>query len=161
VCSVALRHRRCHRRQMTWRGRARIQRALWEAGLQVPRVLELCEDADVLGVPFYLMDYIDGVVFSGAETEGLDDPADRRGVDLAMIETLARVHALEWQRTELAKIGKPVGYLSRQLRRWKGLREIDATRDVPAFWSVAEGLAWTMPESRGTRSSTATIGWAT
>jgi aminoglycoside phosphotransferase (APT) family kinase protein len=110
---------------------ARIQLALGEGGFPVPGVLAICEDTNVLGVPFYVMEYIDGVVLAGTETGGLDDPADRRRVGLSMIEMLARLHALDWRRTGVAAIGKPTGYLPRQLRRWSGLWEINSTRDLP------------------------------
>jgi aminoglycoside phosphotransferase (APT) family kinase protein len=129
---------------------ARIQVALGGGGVPVPGVLAICEDADVVGVPFYVMEYIDGVVLAGAESGGLDDAADRRRVGLSMVETLARLHAHDWRGTGVGAFGKPGGYLARQLRRWSGLWEISSTRDLPEIGSVAERLAHTMPEGQAT-----------
>ena len=126
---------------------ARIQLGLAPAGVRVPKVLAVCEDDSVLGVPFYLMEEIEGTVVTGDELPvELDTPEERRRLGEELVDGLAQLHAVDWQASGLT-IGKPTGYLERQLRRWSGLWEVNATREVRACVELGQRLAATMPES--------------
>jgi aminoglycoside phosphotransferase (APT) family kinase protein len=126
---------------------ARIQLALADSGVPVPRVLALCESDEVMGVPFYVMEEVDGVVIGDEVPAALDAPAERHRLGLALADALADLHAVDWRAAGLEGLGKPTGYLERQLKRWTGLWEVNATRELPAFHRVGERLAATMPQS--------------
>jgi aminoglycoside phosphotransferase (APT) family kinase protein len=126
---------------------ARIQLALHELGVRVPKVLALCEDDSVLGVPFYVMEELRGAVIGGDELPpALDTPAERRRLGFELLDGLVQLHSVDWEGCGL-RIGKPTGYLERQLRRWSGLWEVNATRELAACIEVGQRLAASMPES--------------
>ncbi len=126
---------------------ARIQLGLAPAGVRVPRVLAVCEDDSILGVPFYLMEELGGTVLSGEELpSALDNSEQRRRLGEELLDGLVQLHAVDWEAAGLT-IGKPTGYLERQLRRWAGLWEVNATRELNLVVELGERLAATMPES--------------
>jgi aminoglycoside phosphotransferase (APT) family kinase protein len=107
---------------------------------RVPAVLAVCDDASVIGAPFYVMEKIDGDVVTSAVPEPLDAPDDRRRIGEELVDALVELHAVDWRAAGLEGFGKPTGYLDRQLRRFLGLWEHNRTRDIPAVESVAEWL---------------------
>ena len=125
---------------------ARIQLGLAPVGVRVPKVLAVCEDDSILGVPFYLMEELHGTVVSNELPAGLDTPEERRRLGEELLDGLVQLHAVDWEACGLT-IGKPTGYLERQLRRWSGLWEVNATREVKACAELGQRLAATMPES--------------
>jgi aminoglycoside phosphotransferase (APT) family kinase protein len=122
---------------------SRVQRALEKAGAPVPHVVAVCDEESVLGVPFYLMDWLEGAVV----TDTVPGSLDPRGIGRAAVDALAEIHAVDWSAAGLEGFGKPDGYLARQIRRWSGLWEVNATRLLPAVAVLGEQLAATMPES--------------
>jgi aminoglycoside phosphotransferase (APT) family kinase protein len=125
---------------------ARIQLGLAPVGVRVPKVLAVCEDDSILGVPFYLMEELDGTVLSDELPHAIDTPEERRRLGEELLDGLVQLHAVDWEACGLT-IGKPTGYLERQLRRWSGLWEVNATREVKACVELGQRLAETMPES--------------
>jgi aminoglycoside phosphotransferase (APT) family kinase protein len=125
---------------------ARVLRAL--AGqARVPEVLAVCDDASVIGVPFYVMERVDGHVITSSIPAVLDNEADRRRMGEELVDTLVEIHAVDWQAAGLEGFGKPTGYLERQVRRFLGLWEHNRTRDIPAVESVGAWLTENMPQS--------------
>jgi aminoglycoside phosphotransferase (APT) family kinase protein len=125
---------------------ARIQLALAPLGVRVPRVLAVCEDEDVLGAPFYLMEELPGAVVTDVLPPAIDDPQQRRRLGEELVDALVQLHAVNWEACDL-RIGKPTGYLERQLRRWSGLWELNATREVRACLQIGDQLRRATPES--------------
>lgn len=126
---------------------ARLLRALEGTPVRVPRVLAVCDDTEVTGAPFYVMELIEGDVVATELPERLDTPAERERVATELIDALAELHAVDWRAVGLEGFGKPTGYLERQLRRFTGLWEHNRTRDLPAVEQVGGWLADNMPES--------------
>jgi aminoglycoside phosphotransferase (APT) family kinase protein len=122
---------------------ALLLRALEATDVRVPRVLAVCEDEGVIGAPFYVMERVLGHVLTDSLPAGLD-PA-RIGDEL--IDALVEVHAADWRACGLEGFGKPSGYLERQLRRFSGLWEVNATREVPALAEVTQWLGTHLPAS--------------
>ncbi len=111
-----------------------------------PRPFLLCEDPSIIGVPFYLMERRRGLVIRrDVPPEIGDDLLLRRRVSEAMVETLASLHAVDIHSSDLEKIGKPVGFVTRQVRGWTDRWHRSKTSDVPAFDRVAEWLADRIP----------------
>jgi aminoglycoside phosphotransferase (APT) family kinase protein len=121
--------------------------------VRVPPVVGVCEDDTVIGAPFYLMERVDGVVIRDELPPGLDEAAQRAlGLDLA--DTLAEIHQVPPEPFVAAGLGRPSGYLERQVRRWVGQREgIQAAvaasggraRDLPDYDAVRDWLRAHLP----------------
>jgi len=126
---------------------ARVLRGLEGSGVPVPRVLAVCEDESLLGVPFYVMEYLDGVTMTKATPPGLASPVCRAAVAEDMVRALAALHAVDYAAHGLEGLGRPEGYLERQLRRFAGLWEIGRTRDLPELDELTAWLRDTLPES--------------
>ena len=126
---------------------ARVQTCLARGGVRVPRILAVCEDEDVIGAPFYVMEQITGAVVGETVPPDLDTPAERCRLGFELVDALAELHAVDWRTCGLETLGKPAGYLERQLRRWSGLWEVNATRELPACLEIGEALRATMPDS--------------
>jgi aminoglycoside phosphotransferase (APT) family kinase protein len=116
----------------------------------VPRPWLLCGDDSVIGVPFLVMDFIEGTVI--ADRAGADrlstDQADR--VCRLLVDSLARLHAVDAVACGLGGFGKPEGYLARQVRRWGEQWQLSKTRelasmDVMARW-LGENVATLAPD---------------
>ena len=96
-----------------------VQSALGAAGaLPVPRMVSLCEDASVLGTPFYLMSHAAGHVFVQPGLEDLPTPAHRAAVYAEMAATLGALHRVDPAAVGLSRFGRPDEYSRRQLECW-------------------------------------------
>lgn len=95
----------------------RVLDALGRQGFPVPRVYALCEDENVLGTPFYLMDMVPGRIVWEAQFPGLE-PADRAGHFDAMNRTIAQLHSYDPAAIGLGDYGKATGFVERQVGRW-------------------------------------------
>jgi aminoglycoside phosphotransferase (APT) family kinase protein len=126
---------------------ARIQVCLARGGVRVPKILAICENDSVIGAPFYVMEEIVGAVVSDDVPPALDTPPERRRLGLEVVDGLVDLHAVDLRACGLENLGKPTGYLERQLRRWSGLWEVNATRELDACLEIGEQLRATMPES--------------
>jgi aminoglycoside phosphotransferase (APT) family kinase protein len=125
----------------------RVMSALAEAGFPVPRTAGLCEDPEVIGAPFYVMEFVEGHVYRTSEdTAGLGAARARR-ITANLIEVLASLHAVEPGRIGLADFGRPQGYLERQVRRWTKQLGDSGDRNLPGFAELSVRLAATAPHS--------------
>jgi aminoglycoside phosphotransferase (APT) family kinase protein len=126
---------------------ARVLRGLEGSGVPVPRVLASCDDESLLGVPFYVMAFLDGVPMTSATPPGLRDPAHHSAMAHQMLSALATLHGLDAEAHGLGDLGRPDGYLERQLRRFAELWERGRTRALPELDEVTEWLGANLPES--------------
>ncbi|MEV4258606.1 phosphotransferase family protein [Spirillospora sp. NPDC049652] len=122
-------------------------------GVPVPAALALCEEEDVIGVRFYLMDFVDGrVLRTREEAEGLT-PERARGLSEALVAALAAIHTVDVEKAGLADFGRPSGYMERQLRRWgkqwdasqDAIRATGTVRDLPEYDRLVARLAERLP----------------
>ncbi len=126
----------------------RVLKALAGSAVPVPQVLRLEEDPEVLGAPFYLMERIEGRVFSDCALPGLA-PEERHEIYLSMAETLARLHAVRPEAIGLADYGRPGGYFERQIARWtRQYRDSDGPR-IAALDRLAVWLPDNLPDDDG------------
>ena len=94
-----------------------------EQPVRVPRVVALCEDTAVIGAPFYLMAEVPGLVIRRELPPEVADAAAQHSLGLDLLESLVEIHRVDWEPFVAAGIGRPGGYLARQLDRWVGQRE--------------------------------------
>jgi len=127
----------------------RIMKALEATGVPVARVHALCEDASVIGTPFFVMALVEGRVF---RSELLPDmsPAERRAIYISMVDTLAKLHLVDVRAVGLEDFGKTGNYMARQLSRWQKQYEASKTEDIPAMEGLSEWLAGHMPSDDST-----------
>jgi aminoglycoside phosphotransferase (APT) family kinase protein len=95
----------------------RVLSALQGSGVPAPKPYRYCENREILGTPFYLMEWLDGRVFHDFATPGLDRE-ERTALYRSMCATLASIHRLDYQALGLGDFGKPGNYFARQLNRW-------------------------------------------
>jgi aminoglycoside phosphotransferase (APT) family kinase protein len=106
-----------------------------------PQVLLFCEDLSVLGAPFYLMEPIHGVILRRDVPPGLDfSPVVARRVSESFLDNLALLHSLDYTAVGLADLGKPQGYLERQVRGWIERYHGSKTHDIPEVETIS---TWT------------------
>jgi len=125
----------------------RLLDAIKDADVRVPRTLASCDDLTVIGSPFYVMEFVEGHVITTEIPSSLDLPEQRRSIGLELVDSLAEVHAIDWQARGLEGYGKPTGYLERQLRRFTGLWEHNKTRELSVLEEVTAWLSTNMPDS--------------
>jgi aminoglycoside phosphotransferase (APT) family kinase protein len=111
-----------------------------------PRVFVLCEDPAVIGAPFFVMERRHGLVVRRTmPPEIADEPAVRRRIGEAAIDTLADLHAVPVAGTPVAALGKPVGFVERQIRGWADRWQRAKTEELAAMDTLAEWLIARIP----------------
>ena len=118
----------------------RVLEALAKADVPVPRVFALCEDTDVIGSMFYVMEHLDGRVFWDPTTAG-DSPAERAAIFDAMGDTIAKLHSVDINAAGLADYGRTGGYMARQIARWSKQYRASETEPQPAMDALIAWLA--------------------
>lgn len=113
-----------------------------------PAPLLYCEDLEVLGAPFYVMERLRGVILRRTLPPGLElDEAAAAGLCRAFVDTFARLHAVDLEACGLADLGHPEGYVERQVSGWNKRYAGSKTDDIPAIDRVAAWLADNTPTS--------------
>jgi aminoglycoside phosphotransferase (APT) family kinase protein len=120
---------------------------------KAPRPIAFCDDEAVAGARFYLMERVRGVVLRGtAAPPGLDlSPDLLRRLSLALVDDLAALHAVDATAPRLAALGRPEGYVERQVAGWTERWRRARTEDVPELEEVARFIAAGVPP--GTRAA--------
>ncbi len=115
-----------------------------------PRPLAYCEDEVVIGAPFYLMERIEGVILRKVTPPGLalPPPAARRLCE-TLIDNLARLHQLDFGAIGLGNLGRPAGYVERQVSGWTERYHAARTDDIPEVEQIAGWLKARLPCESG------------
>ncbi len=109
---------------------------------KVPRVLTYCEDETVLGAPFYVMERLKGIILRAAAPKGLElSPTLMRALSENMLDNLVEIHRVDYQAAGLSDLGRPAGYVRRQIEGWTQRYANARTDDVPDIERVAAWLA--------------------
>jgi aminoglycoside phosphotransferase (APT) family kinase protein len=118
---------------------------------QAPRPLAFCEDPAVLGAPFYLMERVSGVILRGdGSGSGLVlGPEALRATSTALVDNLAALHAVDLTRTGLAAMGRPAGYVERQVKGWTDRYQAARTDQIPEIEAAAAWAAQHLPAASG------------
>jgi aminoglycoside phosphotransferase (APT) family kinase protein len=121
--------------------------ALVDTDVPVPRTYALCEDNDVNGAPFYVMERVHGRVLRTGEELASLTPDEAAACSRELVDVLARIHRVDYEAVGLADFGHPDGFMERQLRRWGQQWERSKAEDLPAVDEVARRLRNALPES--------------
>ena len=112
----------------------------------VPRPLAYCQDDAVMGCRFYVMERIEGIILRKDLPPGLfASPSQLQALYERFVEVLNELHALDYAEVGLGDLGKPQGYVQRQVEGWSKRYRAARTPDVPDFEAVMEWLAEKMP----------------
>ena len=112
-----------------------------------PRPLLYCADESIVGSQFYVMERRNGVILRKQLPQGLVlNASTARGLGLAFVDNLALLHGLDFQAAGLGELGKPDGYLERQVTGWIKRHALAKTDDLPALDRVARWLCDNLPE---------------
>jgi aminoglycoside phosphotransferase (APT) family kinase protein len=117
---------------------------------QAPQVLLYCDDETVLGAPFYLMKPIHGVIIRRNPPASLEFRAETaRRLSESFVDNLARLHSLDYQSIGLGDLGKPEGYLERQVRGWTERYYGSRTHEFPEVERIVSWMKEHMPSTSG------------
>lgn len=126
----------------------RVLSALAPTDVPAPRPVALCEDTSYNGAPFYVMEFCDGIIVAEEMPEGFaTTPGERRRISMAMVDTLVKLHAVDYNAVGLGDFGRPEGYLERQVRRWAEQWDRSETRPLPAIRELIRRLRAAIPQS--------------
>ncbi|XP_029083952.1 acyl-CoA dehydrogenase family member 10 isoform X4 [Monodon monoceros] len=127
----------------------RIMKALANAGVPVPKVLDLCEDSRVIGTPFYLMEYCPGLIYKDPSLPGLE-PSQRRAIYTAMNRVLCKIHSVDLKAAGLEDYGKHGDYVARQVQTWIKQYRASETSTIPPMERLIKWLPLHLPRQQQT-----------
>ncbi|MDI9833837.1 phosphotransferase family protein [Streptomyces sp. KAU_LT] len=125
----------------------RVISALHPTSVPVPRPLLLCEDEEVLGAPFYVMEFVEGTPYRTADQLAPLGPRRTRDAVLSLVDTLVGLHAVDPASVGLEDFGRPEGFLDRQLRRWGKQLDASRNRDLAGIDELHATLGRRLPDS--------------
>ncbi len=123
----------------------RVISALYSADFPVPRPYVYCDDAEVIGTPFFIMEYLDGRIFWDLDLPGME-AEERAAIYDDVNNTIARLHNFDYEALGLADYGKPGNYFERQISRWTGQYRASETDSVGSMDALIEWLPGNIPE---------------
>jgi aminoglycoside phosphotransferase (APT) family kinase protein len=126
----------------------RVMTALASTAVPVPHTELLCEDSEVIGAPFYLMEHVDGLAMRTVDDARWLSDSGALALSHRLIDVLADLHLVDYTAVGLADFGKPEGYLERQVRRWKKQLESSRSRELPGIDELADWLDQHVPASK-------------
>ncbi|KUO14920.1 phosphotransferase family protein [Streptomyces dysideae] len=125
----------------------RVISALHPTDVPVPRPVLLCENEEVLGSPFYVMEFVEGIPYRTADQLAPLGAERTRGAVLSLVDTLVDLHAVDPAEVGLADFGRPEGFLDRQLRRWGKQLDASRNRELDGVDELHAALGRQLPQS--------------
>lgn len=114
-----------------------------------PEVLLYCENLAVLGAPFYLMQPIEGLILRNKVPTGLDfSPETARQLSKSFLDNLVALHHVDYTAAGLSELGRPEGYLERQVRGWTERYYGSKTHEYPEVEKIATWMQEHLPASQ-------------
>jgi aminoglycoside phosphotransferase (APT) family kinase protein len=128
----------------------RVLEGLAKVFPKAPRPLVHCDDPTVLGAPFYVMERVPGVILRPRmPAEMAPEPALMARIGESLVETLAELHAVDYAAAGLAELGRPEGYVERQVAGWRKRYQAARTDEVEAMDAAGIWLEENLPRSSG------------
>jgi aminoglycoside phosphotransferase (APT) family kinase protein len=127
----------------------KIISALSDTEVPVAPAFGLCTDTAVNDAPFYIMDFVDGLVLNDSSVSSELTPAERMSLGEHVADVLATLHRLDPDTVGLGDLGRKEAYLARQLKRWTKQWEASKTHEVPAMDETLRLLGERMPDQVG------------
>ena len=127
----------------------RIVSALCESAVPGAATYGLCEDVEVNGAPFYVMEFVEGPVLHDTAFAQALPNSERRTLGLNVIDVLVKLHEINPDDVGLGELGRKEAYLARQLKRWNKQWAASKTHEIPEMEETSRLLEETMPEQIG------------
>ena len=127
----------------------RVIHALYPTGFPVATPHVLCEDALVIGTPFYVMDFVDGRVLWDQSLPGMTK-TERAAIWDELNRVIAQLHSIDYRAVGLEEFGKPGNYIERQISRWTKQYQASETERVAAMDNLIAWLPKNIPPSAST-----------
>ncbi|MEA3426104.1 MAG: phosphotransferase family protein [Bacteroidota bacterium] len=116
---------------------------------KVPTPVLYCESADIIGAPFYIMEKLEGIILRAQNAPKMQIPAATfQQLSGALVDNLAALHALDIERTGLVQLGKPEGYVQRQVEGWVKRYYAAETDKIDSMDVVAQWLRQHLPPAQ-------------
>lgn len=125
----------------------RVIAGLHPTNVPVPEPVLLCEDEEVVGAPFYVMEFVDGTPYRTSDQLAPLGPERTRAAVLGLVDTLVDLHAVDPAAVGLGDFGRPEGFLERQLRRWGKQLDASRNRDLAGIDELQAALGRDLPTS--------------
>ncbi len=122
----------------------KVQKELKKTNVPCPDMIALCENSEIIGTPFYIMNYVDGLVYESILS--VEATNDRKHIYLQMVKMLAELHNINYKSINLIDFGKPSNYAQRQINRWEKQWHLSKQRDLPEMSSIINWLNNHIPE---------------
>ena len=119
--------------------------ALYETDVPVPKTYGLCEDDDVAGTAFFVMDFLDGDLFWDPMIPSMTN-TDRTEIYKNKNKTLAKLHSVDYKKIGLEDYGKPGNYVARQVSRWSKQYRASETDNIEAMNNLIDWLPKNIPD---------------
>ncbi|MBB5919100.1 aminoglycoside phosphotransferase (APT) family kinase protein [Actinoalloteichus hoggarensis] len=126
----------------------RVISALRPTPVPVPEALLLCQDVDVVGAPFFVMEFVDGLATLDVPELAAMGRAGAALVGRELVDRLVTLHAVDPERVGLGDFGRPAGFLERQLRRWRTQLESSRSRPTDTLDALHAELGRGLPRSQ-------------
>jgi len=126
----------------------KVQSAVKKEFSKVPKMFAYTDDAAVLGSEFYIMEKVEGIILNFKEAKKRDIPAnDYKTIANAWLDTFTELHQLDYDAIGLTNLGKPEGYVERQVTNWGKQYLKAATKDVPSAEKVMQWMQENQPKN--------------
>jgi len=126
----------------------KVQSAVQKEFSKVPKMFAYTDDAAVLGSEFYIMEKVEGIILNFKEAKKRDIPAnDYKSIANAWLDTFTELHQLDYDAIGLTNLGKPEGYVERQVTNWGKQYLKAATKDVPSAEKVMQWMQENQPKN--------------
>ena len=119
--------------------------ALQNTEVPVPKTYGLCEDADIIGTPFFVMDFLDGTVYWDLLLSE-KSPQERMEIYANKNKVIAELHNVDYESVGLSNYGKPGNYITRQVSRWTKQYLASETENIPAMNNLIDWLPPNIPD---------------
>jgi len=130
----------------------RVMHALWNTAVPVPKMYCLCEDPSVIGTKFYVMEMVEGRLFTETTLPTLS-PAERRAIYLDLARVMALLHSVDVDAVGLRDFGRPGNYYERQIGRWSKQYQASKTEQLDDMDTL---MAW-LPDNIPADASTVVV----
>ena len=127
----------------------RVITALNQTDVPVPKTYTYCDDTNIIGTPFFVMDHVKGSIFWELLLPSCDHD-QRRSIYLSMNDTIAKLHNVDFNKVGLSDYGKHEEYMSRQIHRWTKQYKDSETQDIPEMNNLIEWLPKNLPDEQDT-----------
>ena len=126
----------------------KVQSAVQKEFSKVPKMFAYTDDAAVLGSEFYIMEKVEGIILNFKEAKKRDIPAnDYKTIANAWLDAFTELHQLDYDAIGLTNLGKPEGYVERQVTNWGKQYLKAATKDVPSAEKVMQWMQENQPKN--------------